>query len=402
MSAIKIANEERDDANQLYAARAPVMIWVAITYATTLVLQFISRPLLVHTIIYTCFIAIHIMLYWRMSGRPLQKTWVYIAAQGILVFVSGCIMPDGCPATFIGLYTLLIGQSVGVYYRIGKILLSSLFFLFLFCLGVFWMQGIWNLSLFLLIMLPLVVSVAGYAILFFRQVRARIRTQAFLKDLEVAHQKVEQLTVANERQRMARDLHDTLAQGLVGLIMQLEAVDAHMSSGNYKKSQAIVMQAMERVRETLAEARLAIDNLRLKGAQDADFSGAVDHEVHRFQSATGIPCFVQMKLTGALPGLIVEHGHRIISECLTNIARHAKAKHAWLTIEERNNRLYIEIKDDGTGFDPRMTEKKAGHYGLLGIHERVRVLRGVIDVESRLQEGTTVQIEVPIHKGEYL
>lgn len=397
---MKMPDERRDDTSQLFSARVPVVIWVAVIYMATVVLQFINRPLFLHTLLYTCLIFLHIVFYWRVSGQPLQKPWIYVAVQGILVYFSGRIMPDGYPATYIGLYVLLIGQSVGLYYRTGKVLLCSLFCLSLFCLGVVWMEDFQLLPLYFFIMIPLIVSVAGYAVLFFRQVQARIRTQAFLKDLETAHQKVEQLTVANERQRMARDLHDTLAQGLAGLIMQLEAVNAHMDKGNYKKSQEIVRQAMDRVRETLTDARLAIDDLRQKTVHNVDFNEAVQHEVHRFQSATGIPCSLKIKLTASLPSLIVEHGHRIISECLTNIARHAKAGQAWIIIKERSSKLYIEIIDDGIGFDSRMTEKQIGHYGLLGIRERVRLLRGKLDVKSRLQEGTTVQIEIPIDKGE--
>lgn len=95
----------------------------------------------------------------------------------------------------------------------------------------------------------------AFAIMFFRQVHERQRIQSFLQDLQEAHKKVEELTLANERQRMARDLHDTLAQGVAGLIMRLEAADAHLSRGNTERTGEIIKQSMQQARRTLADAR---------------------------------------------------------------------------------------------------------------------------------------------------
>src|SRR5512141_2059623 len=81
---------------------------------------------------------------------------------------------------------------------------------------------------------------------------------------------VEDLTIANERQRIARELHDTLSQGLAGLILQLEAADAHLSNKNSEQAQTIVTNAMAQARVTLADARHAIDDLRQSSRDDLD------------------------------------------------------------------------------------------------------------------------------------
>ncbi|MBJ8194055.1 sensor histidine kinase, partial [Bacillus cereus] len=78
--------------------------------------------------------------------------------------------------------------------------------------------------------------------------------------------------------RMARDLHDTLAQGLAGLIMQLEAIDAHLTKGSTQRAQEIVQQSMSQVRRTLSDSRRAIDNLRSKTISEVDFAEAVEEE----------------------------------------------------------------------------------------------------------------------------
>ncbi len=118
-----------------------------------------------------------------------------------------------------------------------------------------------------------------------QQYDARNRIQSYIQELESAYMRVEELTLANERQRMARDLHDTLAQGVASLIMQLEAIDAHMQKGNIGRSQEIMKQTMIRARQTLHDARLVIDDLR---HTTNSFNEAVVEEVQRFSEATSI------------------------------------------------------------------------------------------------------------------
>lgn len=225
-----------------------------------------------------------------------------------------------------------------------------------------------------------------------------MQAQTFLRELEMAHKKVEELTLANERQRMARDLHDTLAQGLAGIIMQLEAIDAHLTKGGTKRAHEIVQQSMSQARRALAEARQAIDDLRSQPAVEIDFSESVREEIERFTLATGIPVQLELDLKGTLPILVLEHGQHIIRECLTNVAKHAHARHLFIRIVQYEQQLLTVIRDDGKGFNTRMIGKRVGHYGLIGIKERVRLLGGTIEIESTTQKGTTIEIEVPIAK----
>ncbi|WP_283657893.1 sensor histidine kinase [Paenibacillus sp. RC343] len=249
--------------------------------------------------------------------------------------------------------------------------------------------------LFISMLILLTIIVAAYANLFYRQVNARIRTQNFLAELELAHQKVEELTLANERQRMARDLHDTLAQGLAGLIMQLEAIDAHLTKGSSQRAHEIVQQSMSQARKALADSRRAIDNLRSKSASEVDFADAVREEAQRFTMATGIRTALDIKIKSSVSRLLIEHGLHIISECLTNIAKHSHAKNVWINILDSQGIISIEVRDDGKGFNPDIIARQAGHYGLIGIHERVRLLGGTININSTVREGTSIKVEAP-------
>jgi NarL family two-component system sensor histidine kinase YdfH len=151
---------------------------------------------------------------------------------------------------------------------------------------------------------------------------------------------------------------------------------------------------MEKARGTLAEARQAIDDLRRPA--ERDLVEAVQREVDHFTIATGIHCDPQIKITVDVPDPIAETAIRAISEGLTNIARHARAKNVTLRLIGNETGLEIEICDDGVGFDPAAVE--AGHYGLLGMRERVRLAGGRLEVQSAPGKGTCILIHFPLEE----
>ena len=189
---------------------------------------------------------------------------------------------------------------------------------------------------------------------------------------------------------MARELHDTLSQGLAGLILQLEAADAHLTKERPERAHKIVQDAMEQARGTLADARQAIGDLRSSVDHFDGLEQALEAEVMRFEGATGLPCDLDVQLNNVLPDYIVETGLRIVSEALTNVARHAQATHACVQVEETETQLCLEVRDDGQGFDPDAVE--AGHYGLLGMRERARLAGGRLDVSSEQGKGTAIKV----------
>lgn len=255
--------------------------------------------------------------------------------------------------------------------------------------------------LWLLSMVPVVLFVTIYVSLYLRQAEARERAQVLLKDLEIAnHQlteyaaRVEDLTITSERQRMARELHDTLSQGLAGLILQLEAVDAYLAGNHPDRARAIVRETMNRARSTLADARQVIDNLRQP--DERDLVEAIRNEIDHFTSSTGISCEPKIDVPVSIPEAVSETSIRVISEGLTNIARHARAKNVTLKLKGDEKELEIEICDDGLGFNPLMVE--AGHYGLLGMRERVRLSGGNLEIFSEVGKGTQLMVRFPLEK----
>jgi NarL family two-component system sensor histidine kinase YdfH len=241
-----------------------------------------------------------------------------------------------------------------------------------------------------------------YVTLLVRQVEAHERTQKLLHELEIAHQQlqayadqVEELTLSQERERMARELHDTLAQGVAGLILQLEAADGHLEHGNSARAHAVVQQAMQRARTTLDEARRAIQALRPAALEEGDLVDALKREADQFTTTTGTPA--TLDIDGGLPELTVDIAQnvlRIVQESLTNVARHADASHVLVRLTERDGFLQVMIQDDGVGFDPVEAQGQPDKFGLAGMEERAQRIGGVLMVESAAGKGATVTLQV--------
>ncbi len=349
--------------------------------------------------LFTTLMVIHVILYWLPEVIFQHPRWVtpYLLAQGVLAFSIG--MLAGVSGIAFGLYPGLIGLIIGFpILRLHKISIIA-FYLALSGLNFYFVSGPGSMTFWVMGTVPVVIFVSIYVLLYMRQAEARQQAQKLLGELEAANRqlgeyatRVEDLTIANERQRMARELHDTLSQGLAGLILQLEAADAHLAGKRLERGRAILQQSMEKARGTLAEARQAIDDLRRPDRRDLE--EAIQREAERFSTATGIHCSPVIKIDAGVPGTVAETTIRAVSEALTNIARHAKAGQVSLRLVRESRGLEVEICDDGIGFDPEAVE--AGHYGLLGMRERVRLAGGQLEVQSTSGKGTQITIRFPL------
>jgi NarL family two-component system sensor histidine kinase YdfH len=377
-----------------------VMVVLAFLYGRAIYVRPGLRDLAL-LIPFTGLMLLHAALYWFSTRLTvtLRTGILYLAVQGALAFVLIVLSREA--SMVMGLYLALIGQAAGILRKPLMLIVAVASYLALAAISFVLVSGWGSFYFWGLISVLMTLFVVVYVSLYSRQAEARARAQALLAELETAHRqlaeyatRVEDLTITTERQRMARELHDTLAQGLAGLILQLEAANSHLASGRTERAQAILQQALARARTSLADARRAIDDLRESAVVPQDLSEAVQAEVNRFTTATGIPCKLESDSIPPLPDALREHVLRIVSEALTNIARHAQANHAWAKIACESDRLEIEVHDDGRGFDP--SDSEAGHYGLLGMRERARLAGGTLAVESAPGRGTTVQLGVPL------
>lgn len=342
---------------------------------------------------------VHIALHWLLRIFSERPGWLvgYMLVQGLLAFLLVFLSVD-LGITF-AVSMALVGEAIGVYGVTRRGLIASIYYLVL-SIGLYiWLFGVKNAGWWLLGTIPVILFVVMYVEMYMRQSNANERARVLLDELEAANRQlteyaaqVEDLTIAAERQRMARELHDTLSQGLAGLILQLEAADAHLASSRTDKARQIVQQTMENARATLAGARRAIDDLRESSGLDCEES--LRREAERFSQASGVPCTLDVEIPDGLPASIAAPVLRMVTEGLTNITLHAGATQASLRLRAHEGALHLEIQDNGQGFNPSAVPE--GHYGLLGMRERARLLGGTLDVESRPGQGTTLSARIPL------
>lgn len=343
--------------------------------------------------------AVHIALHWLLRHFLNKQSWtiLYMLVQGAITVILIVITKN--IGVVMGLTLALLGEAIGVYGITKRGLFAGSFY-FCISLGFFiWVVGFHELFWWLIATIPMIVFVVLYVELYSRQAKANEKAQQLVAELETTNQRltdyaaqVEDLTIASERQRMARELHDTLSQGLAGLILQLEAVDANLAIGKTDRSREIVQQAMESARQTLYEARMAIEDLR-----QSQFSGCsedLEKKIAQFTKNTGIACDFHCNLQGHLPSPIADAVMGVVTESLMNISKHATAKRVSVNVDILDETLILEIQDDGRGFDPSAVPE-TGHFGLIGMHERVKLVNGTFEVISGPGEGTTVKVRIP-------
>jgi Signal transduction histidine kinase len=396
----KLRNFFEINSEEARLTKVPAIIGIVFVYLVTLVLQFTYNITLRSFVEFTTLICLHLFLYLHSEKIFKHKQCIYFGIQGVIIYYITVIMPKGYETIILGLIPILLFQSILAYNtQVIKNILTHFFYYFVFSMTILEYNSPKDIIKYIPALFVTSSFVRVYYSLFLNQVRTRIQSQKLLKELELAYEKVEDLTLSDERQRMARDLHDTLSQGLSGLIMQLDAVNANLDKNNIKRAQEIVQKSMEHARRTLADSRQVIDDLRLKSNSKMDFTKSIENEIEKINTTSNIAITYVIKVESDLPLKIFKHSIYIIREALNNIDKHSKAKTASLEIVENQQEICINIKDDGIGFDTKILEQQFGHYGILGMTERVEAIGGKITISSKKKAGTNINILIPIKRG---
>jgi NarL family two-component system sensor histidine kinase YdfH len=347
-------------------------------------------------VIWVGLMAVQLCLHWFCLSGKLQRRWygVYFLLQGICVLICSLIWSDTIIA--LGLYLVLVIEALSLLKQVRQIVAVVATYLGFFLVTIVWQLTHWVIWMTFGSILLLVLFLIGWLILSIQQVHARSQLEAAHLQLAAYAMRLEELTLVNERQRLARELHDTLAQGLVGLTLQLERVDLHMEKHRVERARELVQQAMARARATLAEARSAIDDLRTHPLDPDDLLLALEREINRFRATTSISCMADLSALAVMPASLCEHVLRAITEGLTNVARHSQARQVWVCAQRGETMLAIEVRDDGIGFESRAAVAQQGHYGLLGLRERARLVGGYLEIESAVGKGTVLRLCLPI------
>ena len=200
-----------------------------------------------------------------------------------------------------------------------------------------------------------------------------------------------------ERNRLAREIHDTLAQGLAGIALQLETADVLLESGQEpQKISNAIQQALQLARANLEEARRSVLDLRAAPREGRTLAQALKALAHDAGAKGGLE--IDFELSGGehpLPVRIEAGLYRIAQEALANVVQHAGAQRAALSLATLPDQVTLVIADNGHGFDPERT--MPDRFGLIGLNERVKLLGGTLQLNSSPGSGTRIEINLPLH-----
>jgi signal transduction histidine kinase len=238
------------------------------------------------------------------------------------------------------------------------------------------------------------LGAVGYFVWRLSQAEQSQRQQLAAANRQLRRQAIqrEELTISRERNRLARELHDTLAHSLSGVAVQIEASHALWPT-NPDAAELMLLRANEMARSGLTEARRALQALRAKPLQDLGLGLALQAMGADVAARAGATLQTELPphLTTDLEPHVEQNLYRIAQEALENIVRHARAKNISLRLIETANNLQLKIVDDGIGFDMN-SDRAKGHYGLQGMAERAALSDATCEVKSELGEGTAITV----------
>lgn len=206
------------------------------------------------------------------------------------------------------------------------------------------------------------------------------------------------LARAEERTRLAREIHDTLAQGLTAIALHLEGALNNLTAQPHRAKQRL-QRALETARESLEEARRSVLDLREAPLAGKPLATAIRSLSRAFTSETGIRVLVRVDGVRALPLRVEAELFRIVQEALANIRRHAEATEAEITMQSTPKGVRLSVRDNGRGFD--LAAVAGDRQGIVGMRERARLISGTLRVTSRRRSpsGTTVVATVLVPEG---
>jgi signal transduction histidine kinase len=239
-----------------------------------------------------------------------------------------------------------------------------------------------------------VLEVDGKALMvaMVRDVSERRRAEQTLQ------QQMRELAVLEERSRLAREIHDTLAQGLIAIIWQLNAAERTLGN-EAAEAHAAIEKVRAIARESLKETRRSVWDLRAGPLLGLTLAQAIGREADRTFEGTDTQNV--LRVSGeerALPSGVEASALRITLEALANVVKHADADRVEIEIAFGESELRLWVSDDGTGFAPEMlvASSDGGGFGLVNMRERARLLGGEAIVRSEPGTGTTVEITIPL------
>lgn len=365
-------------------------------------------------------VALRWTLEFAEQQHPLR--WLLNAiliAYAVLMIVNPLIIRDGEPGAHIYLaaQTMLIIGGMLLYYELDffAILFMPLGGQAVFILprrkAITWI-AIFSLAIvigqltqfefpnglpFTFLYLAGLFFVASFSTTMLRVNRERIQSDRLLDELQQAHRQLqeyagqaEELATVKERNRLARELHDSVAQTLYGLTLQAEAANRQLKTGHTDEVSEYLQEIRDSAQQTLQETRLLIYELRPPILEQEGLVAALRNRLESVESRSGLKVQMQLQELDQLSGEVEAGLYGISNEALNNILKHARARAIKVSLKKKEGRVVLEIQDDGIGFD---VDSTFGGMGVNGMKERAEQFGGDLQIQSGTN-GTTIIVEV--------
>jgi signal transduction histidine kinase len=207
------------------------------------------------------------------------------------------------------------------------------------------------------------------------------------------HEQARRVAVLEERQRLARELHDSVTQALYAVSLHAEAATRALAAGDQTPVIENVREIRETTREALGEMRLLLSELRPPLLEEYGLLGALRARLRAVEARAGLVTEVRGDDAVRLAPEVEQELYRLAQEALNNVLKHAQAGRITVRLDADPDRAVLEVTDDGVGFEPK--HGAHGGFGLSTMRERVERLRGSLHIESAPGAGTCIRVEVP-------
>ncbi|HEY6287451.1 MAG TPA: sensor histidine kinase, partial [Ktedonobacteraceae bacterium] len=218
--------------------------------------------------------------------------------------------------------------------------------------------------------------------------------------------------VLRERTRLAREMHDTIGQALVLISVKLEAAQ-RLRERDPERCDGELESTKEIARETMTVLRASIADLRSPTLEHVHINHALSRTARELAQRTGLSVTYTLQADiDPLPASVEETLWKVSQEAFTNIEKHAHASHVQVRISRQGEKLLMSIHDDGIGLPPALNQpdkdgsfvyiSPGGHYGLRGMLERIEAIGGHLTLHSGKEQGTTIEVELPLAHSEPL
>ena len=207
------------------------------------------------------------------------------------------------------------------------------------------------------------------------------------------HEQAKQIAVLEERQRLGRELHDSVTQSLYGINLYAEAAAGQLDIGKLEIARGHLGDIQKTAQESLAEMRLLIYELRPPVLEREGLVAALQNRLYSVENRAGLKHSIKSNLAERLPPIMEEGLYRIAHEALNNTLKHARAKNVQISILQDQTTVIMEILDDGIGFEPE-TACREGCLGMISMQERALLHGWQFKMDSAPGNGTRIRVEV--------